>query len=56
MDETNKNNNIKGSSLKADMANRRNVENSVALASQAGNYNFLYQLCKIYNKLLAELQ
>jgi len=32
------------------MANSRNLNSSVALASQAGNYNFSQQLCKIYNK------
>ena len=49
MSETNKYNNIKGSSVKTDMANSRSVETSVAIVSQTGNYNFPYQLCKIYN-------
>jgi len=56
MGETNNINNIKGLSLKTYMANLRNVQNSVALASQAGKYNFSFQLRKIYNKLLAEMQ
>jgi hypothetical protein len=40
MSETNKNNDIKCSSLKTDMANSKIVETFVALASQGGNYNF----------------
>jgi hypothetical protein len=44
MSETNKNNNTDGSSVKTDMANSQNVENSVTLASEDGNYNSPYQL------------
>jgi hypothetical protein len=47
MSETN--NNIKGSSVKTDMTNSRNVETCLAIVSQNGNYNFSYQLCKMYN-------
>ena len=46
MRETNKNDNIKSGSVKTDMANSRNVETSVAIASQTGNYNVPYHLQK----------
>jgi hypothetical protein len=44
MSETNKINNINGSSVKIDMANSGNVETSVALVSGTGNYNSPYYL------------